>query len=99
MPCLAGVPPNALHISRASPFSRKCRVVAREKGLADQVEEVTADFPYEDAGYTRINPLGQARALETGEGVLFNRPVICAYLDTAGWRVRQLQSLHTAPWS
>ncbi|HEX8232566.1 MAG TPA: glutathione S-transferase N-terminal domain-containing protein [Caulobacteraceae bacterium] len=96
-----------LHISAASPFARKARVVLREKGLAGQAEELTADFPYKDAAYTRINPLGQVPALETDDGqVLFNSPVICAYLDCIGsgprllppedqdhWRVRRLETL------
>lgn len=96
-----------LHTSAASPFARKARVMLREKGLSGRIEELTAEFPYKDSAYTRINPLGQVPALETDEGlVLFNSPVICAYLDWIGsgprllppegpehWRVRRLETL------
>lgn len=96
-----------LHISPASPFARKARVVAREKGLAGRIEEVVAEFPYKDPAYTAINPLGQIPALETDDGgVLFNSPVVCAYLDSIGsgskllppegpahWRVRRAETL------
>jgi glutathione S-transferase len=96
-----------LYTSPASPFVRKCRVVLREKGLIGGCEEVEVTFPYKDGAYTQINPLGQIPALETDEGpVLFNSPVICAYLDDLGgeprllppertehWRVRRLETL------
>lgn len=94
-----------LFTSPGSPFARKCRIVAREKGAA--VEEVTAAFPYKDDAYTAINPLGQVPALVADDGaVFFDSPIICAYLDEIGsgpkllpssgpahWRVRRLEAL------
>lgn len=97
-----------LYLSAGSPFVRKCRIVLREKALLGRCEEQAVDFPYKDAAYTAINPLGQVPALVTDDGeVLFNSPVICSYLDRIGagprllptegdddhWRVRRLEAL------
>lgn len=96
-----------LFMTVPSPFVRKCRIVAREKGLADQVEEVVAD-PYANTPeLVAANPIAQAPALLTDEGVAFtDSPLICAYLDSIGtgpklipasgdehWRVRRLEVL------
>ena len=37
-----------LYITAPSPFARKCRIVAHEKGLAGRIEEVVVD-PYANA--------------------------------------------------
>ena len=37
-----------LYITTPSPFSRKVRIVAHEKGLADRIEEIAVD-PYANA--------------------------------------------------
>lgn len=64
-----------------SPFSRKCRVVIREKGLV--VEEVVA-MPMENPEpLLKINPLGTVPAFISHEGDAFcESPVICEYLDS-----------------
>ena len=96
-----------LYITTPSPFARKCRIVAREKGLADRIEEITAD-PYGDAPVLlAANPLVQVPALiaEDGEPIT-DSPVICEYLDALGsgarllpleeserWRVKRLETL------
>jgi glutathione S-transferase len=99
-----------LYISAGSPFARKCRVVRLEKGLQGQIEEVLAVFPYKDADFMAINPIGQVPALVRGDGVAFiDSPVICAYLDALGegekllpaegedhWRVRRMEVLGDA---
>lgn len=98
-----------LFITPPSPFARKCRIVAREKGLADRVEEVVTD-PYASApALVAANPLVQAPALVTDDGTVFtDSPLICAWLDAQGegprllppegageahWRVRRLETL------
>ena len=74
-----------LYITAPSPFARKCRIVAREKGLADRIEEIALD-PY---AYTpelvAANPIAQAPCLiaEDGEPII-NSPLICEYLDEIG---------------
>ncbi len=96
-----------LYLSTGSPFVRKCRIVIREKGLLDRVEETPIDFPYKsDPGHLAANPIGQVPALVTDDGIAFtNSPVICAYLDSIGsgprllppegpdhWRARRLET-------
>jgi len=99
-----------LFMTVPSPFVRKCRVVAREKGLADRIEEVVADPYANDPALVAANPIAQAPALVTEEGVAFtDSPLICAYLDAIGtgpkliptsgddhWRVRRLEALADA---
>ena len=72
-----------LYITTPSPFARKCRIVAREKGL--EVEEIVAD-PYANAPeLLASNPLVQVPALLAEDGLpLTDGPVICEYLDAIG---------------
>ena len=96
-----------LYISTPSPFARKCRIVAREKGLSDRVEEIVVD-PYGDApALLAANPLVQVPALIADDGApLTDSPLICEYLDALGagprllpaegperWRVKRLETL------
>ena len=70
-----------LYGSTMSPFVRVVRVVARERGAMDGLEEVVAD-PWGDEAFRRINPLGKIPALVTDEDdVLYDSPVICEFLD------------------
>ncbi|MBB5661595.1 glutathione S-transferase N-terminal domain-containing protein [Brevundimonas halotolerans] len=97
-----------LYISTPSPYARLCRIVARERGLADRIEEVVADPYSDDPGLMSSNPLVQVPALIAGDGLpLTDSPVICEWLDAHGvsgprllppegperWRVRRLQTL------
>ena len=71
-----------LYWSPASPYARKVRVVAYEKGLAGRIEEITVE-PFSDpAALVTANPLGKVPTLirEDGEP-LFDSAVICAWLD------------------
>jgi len=72
-----------LFVSPASPFARKCRIVIREKGLSEGVEEVAADPYADDPGLLGANPIAQVPALEIKGGRwLSDSPLICAYLDS-----------------
>lgn len=74
-----------LYITAPSPFARKCRIVAREKGLADRIEEIAVD-PYANTPeLVAANPIAQAPCLiaEDGEPII-NSPLICEYLDEIG---------------
>lgn len=66
-----------------SPYARKCRIVAMEKGVHDRIELVDtppADNPPE---LLAANPLGRVPALRTDSGLLLcESPVICEYLDS-----------------
>lgn len=66
-----------------SPYSRKVRIVALEKGLEDRIEFIACN-PFERPELARSqNPQGKVPSLETdAHGCLYDSPVICAYLDT-----------------
>jgi glutathione S-transferase len=96
-----------LHITVPSPYARKCRIVALEKGVA--IEEVSVDPYASDPGLVAANPIVQVPALETDDGVLTDSPVICEWLDSTGtgarllppegserWRVKRLETLANA---
>ena len=74
-----------LYITIPSPYARKCRVVAREKGLIERIEEIAVD-PYANAPeLLAANPLVQVPTLIAGDGQPLNdSPVICEYLDAIG---------------
>jgi glutathione S-transferase len=74
-----------LRTNRASPFARKARIVARETGLAGQVEEVEIAVSPVKANddLARENPLLKIPALVIDSGeTLYDSAVICEYLDT-----------------
>jgi glutathione S-transferase len=71
-----------LYTNSASPFGRKCRVIARELGL--KLEEIQTS-PFQDAQFRRVNPLGKIPALVLDDGsVLVDSPVICEFLNHVG---------------
>ena len=82
-----------LYITPPSPYARKCRIVVREKGLADRVEEIVAD-PYANAPeLLASNPIVQVPTLIADDGLPVNdSPVICEYLDAIGDGPRLLPS-------
>ena len=71
--------------SPASPYSRKVRVVARERGLEGSIEEITVvtrDLP---ATLIEANPLGRIPTLILDNGAsLYDSRVICEVLDSLG---------------
>jgi glutathione S-transferase len=68
-----------LYSSPASPFARKCRIVAHELGIA--LEEINLD-PRGNEDFRRINPLGKIPVLILDDGsTLFDSRVICEYLN------------------
>ena len=72
-----------LYITAPSPFARKCRIVAHEKGVT--VEEVFVD-PYANAPeLVASNPVIQVPSLIAEDGLPLNdSPIICEYLDMVG---------------
>ncbi|KIQ30573.1 glutathione S-transferase [Variovorax paradoxus] len=70
--------------SPASPFVRKCMVVAHELGIADRIEKLpSAAGPVKrDATILPKNPLGQVPTFLCDDGqALYDSRVICEYLD------------------
>lgn len=71
-----------LVISPTSPYARKARIVCLEKGLQDRVQVIAANPMDADSRQVIQNPLGKVPSLILDDGtVLFDSPVICAYLD------------------
>jgi len=72
-----------LYSANTSPYARKVRMTVIEKGLQDRVELIFAN-PFEESPDLKLsNPLGKIPALVTDDGqVIFDSPVICAYLDS-----------------
>lgn len=73
-----------LYYSGTSPYSRKVRLVVREKGLDSQIEEIIIN-PYGDNNddLFSANPLGKIPTLILDSGrAVFDSPVICEYLDS-----------------
>ena len=94
-----------LYYTVPSPFARKCRIVAREKGIA--LDEVIVDPYASDPDLVAANPLIQVPTLVTdADGAISDSPVICDWLDAHGsgprltpvdgpdrWRVKRLETL------
>lgn len=71
-----------LLVSPTSPFARKARVVLRERGLLERVEEVFVNPHQDPAELLAQNRLGKIPVLVRDDGeALFDSPVICEYLD------------------
>lgn len=74
--------PYRLYITRTSPFARKCRMVARERGLLDQVEEFDARTRTPENEVLAVSPLGKVPTLAGPDGlILVDSTAIAEYLD------------------
>ena len=96
-----------LYITAPSPFARKCRIVAREKGLIGRIQEIAIDPYASPAELLAVNPIAQAPALVTDDNTaITDSPVICEWLDRNGsgpmllpldgpdrWRVKRIETL------
>src|ERR1700742_1428992 len=71
-----------LYSNPASPFARKCRVVALELGLTLELIDVNAR---DDETIRRVTPLKKIPVLILDDGsALFDSRVICEYLNDLG---------------
>lgn len=86
--------------SPTSPYARKVRVTAAEKGLTDKIEVVTIN-PFDDiADLGPVNPVGKVPALVMDSGTtLYDSPVICEYLDSLGGGASLLPASGEARWT
>lgn len=67
--------------SALSPFARKVRVLALEKGLSDRIS-IEPAAPYQDEAVRALNPLNKIPTLVTDDGeAVYDSAVICDYLD------------------
>ncbi|MCC6532066.1 MAG: glutathione S-transferase [Burkholderiales bacterium] len=75
-----------VRVNAASPFARKVRIVARETGLAERIEEIetTVSPIAPNKELAGANPLVKIPALLLDDGTtLYDSRVICEYLDAA----------------
>jgi glutathione S-transferase len=75
-----------LFYSPTSPYARKCRVAALEKGLVEgrDIVIVPASPMTDPADLHAANPLGKVPALALSDGrCIIDSPVICEFLDAA----------------
>jgi len=89
-----------LYSNPASPFARKCHVVAQELGI--ELEPVVVNAR-DDEALRKVNPLKKIPALVLDDGsVLFDSPVICEYLNHLGggkfFPGMSILSQHTRHW-
>lgn len=72
-----------LFYSPTSPYARKCRALAIEKGIEDRIQIITASPMSNPPELQAANPLGKVPALLLDNGqCVVDSPVICAYLDS-----------------
>lgn len=71
-----------LYVSLTSPYARMARIVVREKGLEDRVEEIVARTREAGSPYYEVNPSGRIPYLSLQNGTrLEGSTLVCAYLD------------------
>ena len=88
-----------LHFSPTSPYVRKVRACAITRGIDGQIELVPTDANASRPEFVANNPLSKVPTLVTDDGVaLFDRPVICEYLDTIGDALPMFPSHGAARW-
>lgn len=72
-----------LFYTPSSCYARKVRVMARELGLTDRIEEVRTTLRNPDSDLLPYNPVGRVPTLEGDDGlILTESAIICRYLDT-----------------
>lgn len=72
-----------LYYTQRSPYARKVRLLAMEKGLESQLQLITVDLKNKPSELLEVNPLGKVPALKLDDGSsLSDSPVICAYIDS-----------------
>lgn len=88
-----------LRHSPASPYVRKVMVTAIETGLESRIEVVPTDVWSADTDIGAVNPLGKVPTLTTDDGeILYDSPVICAYLDSLHDGAKLLPAAGAADW-
>jgi glutathione S-transferase len=91
-----------LRYSPASPYVRKCLVLAIEGGMDGRIEKLptTVGPVTPNDALKAENPLSKLPALTTDSGeVLYDSPVICEYLDTLHGAAKMFPAHGPARWT
>jgi glutathione S-transferase len=84
----------------ASPYVRKCLVLAHEAGIANRLEIVPTVTSDPTNGLADDNPLGKIPALIPDNGeILFDSPVVCEYLDSLHGGAKLFPAPGPARWT
>lgn len=93
---MADRPIYRLYITPTSPFARKCRIVAHERGVVDRIEEVDARVRTPENEVLGVSPLGKVPTLAGPDGlVLTDSTVVAEWLD----RLAGPPALHGDDWA
>jgi glutathione S-transferase len=88
-----------LRFSPSSPYARKVRVAAHERGLTGRFREIASNPWAAPDDLKALNPLGKIPTLVTEDGLaLYDSAVICEYLDTLGDAPRLFPPEGRARW-
>lgn len=88
-----------LYYTPTSPYARKARVVARERGLMGGIVEIPAQPYQDDPALIAANPVGLVPALVLADGrALYDSPVVCDYLDAHAPGPRLIPAEGEARW-
>jgi len=82
----------------ASPFARKVRLAALERGVTLALENVPVDPVRRNGALADHNPLVKIPVLLTSQGPLYDSRVICRYLDRQGRGPSLYTSEIVDPW-
>ena len=89
-----------LYVTATSPYARVARTVVIAKGLADQVDVISALTRQVDSPYYAINPSGRVPYLVRDDGVgIEDSRLIAAYLDAQGSGETIIPSCETEAWA
>ncbi|MGF1546766.1 MAG: glutathione S-transferase N-terminal domain-containing protein [Thiotrichales bacterium] len=89
-----------LFISPTSPYVRKVRVTAIEKGFGNSLVTTRCDAYGDDSALLAANPLSRVPTLVTDAGeALFDSPVICEWLDSQRAEPRLIPPAGAARWT
>jgi len=87
-----------LTISPNSPYVRKARACAIQRGIEDRIEPWLD--PGKDPALVQHNPLSKVPTLVTDDGMaIYDSPVVCEYLDSIGDAPRLFPAAGPARWN
>lgn len=89
-----------LFYTATSPYARKVRITAIEKGLADSIQLSHCDLKAPEPEFLAANPMGRVPTLVLDSGkTLFDSPVICEWLDELAEQPRLVPRAGLERWA